>query len=143
MSSPFDNSQLSPGLHGFKIRFQNGYRLSVQYGVANYCSNRLGIAKDPRHEDLPPTMNCEVAVEDTNREGAPFVVIPMDVHGFVPISDLPDLMRCVKNGDFRSFCAILEVDYIMENDPTVSPEDIKEVAEKEAAADAADLSWGD
>ena len=117
------------------MNFPNGYRLSVQYGSGNYCANRNERPDylHPRHEDLPTTPNCEIAVEDTNQEGTPFVVIPMDVHGFVPISDLPDLMRCVSNGDFRSFCAILEVDYIMENDPTLSPMDIKEVNEKLAA----------
>ena len=138
-----NQTKLFPTNRGFKIRYPNGYRISVQYGRGTYCDNRLATDPDPLHEDLPGTENFEVAVEDTNREGSPFVVIPMDVHGFVPFSDLPDLMRCVKNGDFRSFCAILEVDYIMENDPTVSASDIKEVAEKQAAADSADLSWGD
>lgn len=131
---------LSPTDRGFFITYPNGYRLSVQYGSGNYCANRnerpaTHKSLQYRHEDLPTTPNFEVAVEDTNQEGSPFVVIPMDVHGFVPFSDLSDLMRFVSNGDFRSFCAVIEVDYIMENDPTLSPMDIKEVNEKLAALD--------
>ena len=137
-------TKLTPTNRGFYITYENGYELSVQYGYGNYCSNRgLGLEHETIHQDLPPTINCEVSVVDTNQDGNPFVVIPMDTHGFVPFDDLHDIMRCVRSGDFRSLCHILEVDYIMENDPTVSPMDIKEVAEKQAAADAADLSWGD
>ena len=138
-------TKLTPTNRGFYITYENGYELSVQYGYGNYCSNRgLGdFTGEPRHGDLPRTPNIEIAIEDTSREGDPFIVIPMDVHGFVCVDDLHDIMRCVRNADFRSLCAIIGVDYIMDNDPTLSPTDIKEVNDKIAAADDADTLWGD
>ena len=40
-SMPLDNPK------GFSIKFENGYTLSIQFGVGNYCSNRWKDWEEP------------------------------------------------------------------------------------------------
>jgi hypothetical protein len=54
---------------GFRMQFDNGYQVSVQWGYGNYCEKRFsGIVGDERKEDFYLSSTAEVAVMDKNGE---------------------------------------------------------------------------
>ena len=52
---------------GFKMTFENGFTISVQWGIGNYCSVR---DKDefnaPKKQDFWDSASCEIAVFDND-----------------------------------------------------------------------------
>lgn len=53
---------------GFKMTFENGWTISVQFGTRNYCENR-GFGIDEFDTDVPKTStNAEIAIWDSNNE---------------------------------------------------------------------------
>ena len=59
-----DNIGLTQGFH---MTFKNGYRISVQFGSSNYCSNSLiPIMGDKEKKTLGKCMNCETAIFKPN-----------------------------------------------------------------------------
>ena len=52
---------------GFRMNFENGFEISVQWGIENYCENKsFNTDTDPRKERLWESMNAEIAVFDEN-----------------------------------------------------------------------------
>jgi hypothetical protein len=49
MSKTDDGFAVTRG-QGFQIRFKNGYRISVQFGINHYCSNRFKRNKEADSE---------------------------------------------------------------------------------------------
>lgn len=95
---------LNPGDHGFHLTFLNGFVLSVQYGVGNYCDNRDYSSRNyDNHGDLGTTKNFEAAIMDKNGE---FCVLPMDVAGWVPIGNLASLIEAVESHDWERCCTL-------------------------------------
>ena len=53
---------------GFRMKFENGFSISVQWGIENYCEKKsFNTDTDPRKERLWESMNAEIAV--FNEEG--------------------------------------------------------------------------
>ena len=50
---------------GFRMKFDNGFEISVQWGTENYCEKKsFNTDTDPRKERLWESMNAEIAVFD-------------------------------------------------------------------------------
>jgi len=99
-----DTTTLTPGSHGFALTFKDGFVLSVQYGVGNYCGNQdLVGAHDSAHGDLVETSTMEIAIMDS-RGG--FVVLPYDVAGWVPVACLAGLIEAVEAHDWERICLL-------------------------------------
>jgi hypothetical protein len=61
-----DNIGLTQGFH---MTFKNGYRISVQFGSSNYCSNSLiPIETDKEEKTFGQCMNCETAIIKPNQK---------------------------------------------------------------------------
>lgn len=59
-----DNIGLTQGFH---MTFENGYRISVQFGSSNYCSNSLiPIETDIEEKKFGTCINCETAIFKPN-----------------------------------------------------------------------------
>ena len=52
---------------GFQLQFENGYRLSVQFGQGNYCEHRYAAEQVRDHKSL----DAEIAVIGPDGEWAP------------------------------------------------------------------------
>ena len=134
-----DEVEFTPGEHGFFMDFPNGYRLSVQYGIGNYCSNQsYAPGPDPAHNELGTTTTYEVAILAYTQEGVPFVGLRHDVAGHVSVENLGFLIQAVQQGNFRSVCVACDEDYIIDLDPTLTPEEKQAYNEAYAAIDALD-----
>jgi hypothetical protein len=55
---------------GFRMKFDNGFSISVQWGIGNYCEKKnLGATLgDERKEDFWESKTAEVAVFDNNND---------------------------------------------------------------------------
>ena len=52
---------------GFSMEFENGFRISVQWGIGNYCEVREKDAYDaPQKQDFWDSTNAEIAVFDND-----------------------------------------------------------------------------
>lgn len=96
-----NNTTLTPGSRGsgFHINFPDGFTLSVQFGVNNYCHNQdysMGVGNAP----LGETSTVEIAL--MNPKGS-FVVLQHDVAGWVPVSVLGSLISAVEAHDWERF----------------------------------------
>ena len=50
---------------GFRMKFENGFSISVQWGIENYCEKKsFNTNTDPKKERLWESMNAEIAVFD-------------------------------------------------------------------------------
>ena len=50
---------------GFFMEFENGFRISVQWGIMNYCQRKYdGDFNAPQKEDYWESTSCEIAVFD-------------------------------------------------------------------------------
>ena len=136
---PVEVAEFTPGLHGFFIDFPNGYRLSVQYGIGNYSTNQsYAPGPDPAHNELGTTTTYEVGILAYTQEGVPFVGLRHDVAGHVTVENLGFLIQAVQQGNFRSVCVACDEDYIIDLDPTLTPEEKQAYNEAYAAIDALD-----
>ena len=126
---PIEETTFFPGRQGFFIDYPNGFRLSVMYGCGNYADNH-GARHDTPHHELNGTESVEIAVIDYTKEGQPFVGLPQDVAGRVPVERLHSIINGVRCADFRLICQECDQNYHMENDPTLDPMDIKAAKEK-------------
>lgn len=81
---------------GFRMTFDNGLSLSVQWGTMNYCDNN-SMRRDVNDSSCA---NAEVAVWDQNGKWMTKVFIPGlmdDVAGYLTPNDVSDLMSKVAN----------------------------------------------
>ena len=132
--NPVEAVEFTPGEHGFFMDFPNGYRLSVQYGIGNYCGNQsYAPGPDPAHGELGTTCTVEVAVLAYTVEGVPFVGLRHDVAGSVSVDNLGFLIQAVEQGNFRSVCVACDEDYIIDLDPTLTDEEKQTYNEAYAA----------
>ena len=54
---------------GFFMEFENGFRISVQWGIMNYCQRKYdGDFNAPQKEDYWESTSCEIAVFDKNND---------------------------------------------------------------------------
>ena len=58
---------------GFRMKFENGFEISVQWGTMNYCEkkNLMAEYKNEMKERTWESRNAEIAVFDTNGELLP------------------------------------------------------------------------
>ena len=121
--NPVEVTEFTPGAHGFFMDFPNGYRLSVQYGVGNYCGNQsYAPGADPSHDELGTTCTFEVAIMAYTVEGCPFVGLRHNVAGAVGAWNLGFLIQSVQEGNFRNVCMACDEDYVVDIDPERIPE---------------------
>ncbi|NDB83159.1 MAG: hypothetical protein EB127_10590 [Alphaproteobacteria bacterium] len=75
--------------NGFRITCENGYSISVQFGLGNYCSNRNG--------DSDSSADAEIAVLDSNGE---FIALSEydDVVGYQSVADFVRILTMVSSG---------------------------------------------
>jgi hypothetical protein len=133
---PVEVTEFTPGRHGFFLDFPNGYRLSVQYGIGNYCGNQsYAPDPDPAHDELGTTCTVEVGILAYTVEGVPFVGLRHDVAASVSVDNLGFLIQSVQEGNFRNVCMACDEDYIVDLDPTMTDEDRQEYNEAYAALD--------
>ena len=54
---------------GFQMTFENGFRISVQWGIGNYCQRKEdGDFDDPRKTEFWESLSAEIAVFGKDRE---------------------------------------------------------------------------
>ena len=54
---------------GFQMTFENGFRISVQWGIGNYCQRKEdGDFGDPRKTEFWESLSAEIAVFGKDRE---------------------------------------------------------------------------
>ena len=54
---------------GFRMGFENGFEISVQWGPGNYCEKRDADFNEPKKQDFWGSCSAEIAVIDTkNRD---------------------------------------------------------------------------
>jgi len=87
------------GSLGFKMTFENGWTISVQWSNFNYCENRSwannGWFSDPDATQKPDSKNAECAVWDAN--GDWFKLTPCDdVQGFMTADEVAELIARVQ-----------------------------------------------
>ena len=59
---------------GFQMTFENGFRLSVQWGIGNYCQKRHdGMFGDEMKDKFWESTSAEIAVFDDNAVGSPMI----------------------------------------------------------------------
>ncbi|MDP6736642.1 MAG: hypothetical protein QF732_09125 [Nitrospinaceae bacterium] len=86
---------------GFQIQFKNGYMLSIGIGGGHYCDNNskpyLACV-----EEQHPTSTMEVAIMKNGH----FVVLPLDVAGYVPCDNIGPLISAVEAEDWERVCVL-------------------------------------
>ena len=61
---------------GFQMTFDNGFRLSVQWGIGNYCQRKSdGMFGDEMKDNFWESTSAEIAVFDDNVNGCPIINI--------------------------------------------------------------------
>jgi len=55
--------QSTGGMRGFQMTFENGYTVSVQFGVSNYCENR-DYKPDAEKSEIGASPSAEIAAWD-------------------------------------------------------------------------------
>ncbi len=76
---------------GFQMTFDNGYTISVQFGLGNYCNNR----NKPTNEVICESQDAEVMVWDS--EGETVEVKGYKVYGYTSTNEVADIIEYVKN----------------------------------------------
>ena len=81
------------------IQFEcsNGFTVSIGVGDGHYCDN-----KAKPHGTNEPTATMEVAIMD----GHSFVVLPHDVAGYVPVSNLCYILAAVEDSNWERVCSM-------------------------------------
>jgi hypothetical protein len=94
-------SHFTHGEKGFRITFDNGYTLSVQYGLGNYCDRQdYGQFNEPSDPSKIESSTCEIAVWDKDLEWVRLSEHD-DVAGWIPAQTIPQIMVCVQDEDWR------------------------------------------
>lgn len=79
---------------GFAMTFDNGWTVSVMFGVSNYCSNRR--LTFGHHVDCQPHSNtAEIAAWDADGNWHDFGDDTVD--GWVNADDVADFIQMIKN----------------------------------------------
>ena len=98
------------GSNGFKMTFENGWTISVQWSSFNYCANRdFGTTTTTQEREC---VNAECAVWDTNGDWFKLTASD-DVQGWMSPDEVAELIRQV-----QAFSPALDseaVDEVMEN----------------------------
>lgn len=101
---------------GFRITFDNGYTISVQFGIGNYCEhypqllNPSGDIVDrmsqPRKAEIWSSKDAEIAVLDPNDSFINLSEIGLDqedpVKGYVESEQVADYIELVRNLPLKS-----------------------------------------
>jgi len=76
---------------GVRIVFPNGYSISIQWGVINYCGNR---ARDIEYgQPVPASITAETAIRNPDYE---FVLYKgAEVQGYQSVTDVLETMNYV------------------------------------------------
>lgn len=86
---------------GFRMQFENGYRVSVQWGYGNYCDNNARDASKigtERDQDMFSCPTAEIAIidEDGNFvKGEEYKITYDDVSGYVGTNEVVRIMSLV------------------------------------------------
>jgi len=76
---------------GFQLTFENGYTISVQFGLGNYCESK----NKPTDEDFHTSKDAEVMVWDS--EGETIKINGIDVNGWCNTNQVAEIIQHVKN----------------------------------------------
>lgn len=77
---------------GFAMTFENGWTVSVMFGVSNYCSNRKLIFG---HDCPPHSITAEIAAWDADDNWHDFG--NDTVKGWVNADEVADFIQMIKN----------------------------------------------
>ena len=95
---------LDPGPHGFHLTYPNGYKLSIQYGIGNYCDNQSCNSRNyADHKALDITATFECAIFDSKDD---FAVLHNDVAGWILMDSLGDLIKAVQQKEWKTVRSI-------------------------------------
>lgn len=85
---------------GFRVTFENGWALSVQFGNVNYCENRANfrvIYKDDAEYGNIESPNAEIAIINPNGELEYIAAVQDTVKGYVSPAEMLRIMNDVAN----------------------------------------------
>jgi len=81
--------------NGFKMTFENGWTVSVQWSNFNYCDNRSWAMANPDVAQKPNCPNAECAVWDTNGDWFKLTTHD-DVQGWMTTDEVAELIARVQ-----------------------------------------------
>ena len=80
---------------GFRIQFNNGFTLSVQWGPGNYCENQNKAFDSPEKVEFWESLDAEIAIID---EAGKFMSLGEDqVKGWVTADKVAELIGIVQS----------------------------------------------
>lgn len=83
---------------GFQITFSNGYTVSVQFGVGNYCDKKgSGNYNEERMYDVWESPDAEVAVWDKDGNWVRPADMDDDVKGYLTPDEVAEIITKVSN----------------------------------------------
>jgi hypothetical protein len=84
---------LSTENKGFQLTFENGWTISVQFGTANYCSNRnIRI----QNKAMVESLSAEIAIWDADNKNFDFGGGRLDM-GWLTTDEVAEWIEKVKN----------------------------------------------
>lgn len=93
-------SKINHGKKGFRVEFDNGLTLSVQYGKCNYCERQDYLTI---HEPNPYEIKSKDFEMAVLKDGNMLQLSEHDtVAGWIPFEELPQIMQYVKEGRIES-----------------------------------------
>jgi hypothetical protein len=80
---------------GFNLTFENGYKISVQFGPGNYCTQQNAKFDEPEKTDYWKSGSAEIAVLDTKDK---FMNLGSDdVKGWCSANEVADYIEAVSS----------------------------------------------
>ena len=80
---------------GFRIQFNNGFTLSVQWGPGNYCENQNKTFDSPEKVEFWESLDAEIAIID---EAGKFISLGEDtVKGWVTADEVAKVIGVVQS----------------------------------------------
>lgn len=87
---------------GFFMTFKNGYKISVQFGSGNYCSNSLiPIGTDREENTLGKCSNCETAILKPNGKFLKYK--GDDVQGWQTTNDVAETIAYIQTLEANNY----------------------------------------
>ena len=84
---------------GFTMAFENGYEVSVQFGIVNYCANKY-LARNNSHS-LDKCANCETAIFKPNGKFLKYK--GDDVQGWQTADEVAETIAYVKSLEANNY----------------------------------------
>ena len=87
---------------GFTMKFENGYKISVQFGSINYCSNKH-LVRSNQHS-LNSCANCETAIFKPNGKFLKYK--GDDVQGFQTTNEVAETIAYIQTLQANNYARV-------------------------------------